>query len=160
MMWFRTTLLVQTPTIKMYKFKKKFFLSLLVCNLIFLTPLYADEFEFTKLENSFKNFIKCELTRTEATDHFKGKAFKITMIDLFDVQIESDMEIVTGAVQCFVVDKHITLYAAVGLKKIKDTKQVLYYTIKKKDFSILATEIIKYPYKERCKWSQYWIDID
>ncbi|MCP4672666.1 MAG: hypothetical protein GY857_15330, partial [Desulfobacula sp.] len=89
-----------------------------------------------------------------------GKAFKITMIDFFDVQIESDMEIVTGAVQCFVVDKHITLYAAVGLKTIKDTKQVLYYTIRKRDFSILATELLKYPYKERCKWSQYWVDID
>ena len=138
----------------------KILLCILISGLCMLNPLYADEFELARLENSFKNFIKCELTRTQATNHFQGKTFKITMIDFFDVQIESDMEIVTGAAQCFVVDRHITLYAAVGLKKIKDTKQVLYYTIRDRDFSILATELLKYPYKERCKWSQYWIDID
>ncbi len=138
----------------------KILLCILISGLFMLNPLYADEFELARLENSFKNFIKCELTRTQATNHFQGKTFKITMIDFFDVQIESDMEIVTGAVQCFVVDKHTTLYAAVGLKKIKNTKQVVYYIIRNRDFSILATELIKYPYKERCKWSQYWIDID
>ncbi len=138
----------------------KILLFILISGLCMLNPIYADEFEFAILENSFKNFIQCELTRTQATNHFKGKTFKITMIDFFDVQIESDMEIATGAVQCFVVDKHITLYAAVGLKKIKGTKQVLYYTIRNRDFSILATELLTYPYKERCKWSQYWIDID
>ncbi len=141
-------------------YKMKILLFILISCLCLFNPLHADEFEFTQLENSFQNFIQCELTRTQATNHFKGKAFKITMIDFFDVQIESDMEIVTGAVQCFVVDKHITLYAAVGLKTIKDTKQVLYYTIRNQDFSILATELLKYPYKERCKWSQYWVDID
>ncbi len=120
----------------------------------------ADEFEFTQMEMSFKNFMTCELTRTDATDHFNGKHFSITMIDLFDIQHESDLKIVTGAVQCFVVDKHLTLYAAVGLKSILGKEQVVYYTIRHKDFSILATELIKYPYKERCKWSQYWVDTD
>jgi len=123
-------------------------------------PLRADEFEFNRLEMSFKNFLKCELTRTDATQHFQGKDFTISMIDLFDIQNESDLKIITGAVECFVVDKHITLYAAVGIKMIMGKEQVAYYTIRDKDFSILATELIKFPYKERCKWSQYWIDID
>jgi hypothetical protein len=144
----------------MHKFRVNLFLYILAFNLFFFSPLHADEFELAQLEMSFKNFIKCELTRTQAFNHFNGKDFKITMIDFFDVQMEAGLDIVTGAVQCYVVDKHITLYAAVGLKSIKDIKQVLYYTIRDKDFSILSTELIKYPYKERCKWSQYWIDID
>ncbi|MCP4021959.1 MAG: hypothetical protein GY729_08965 [Desulfobacteraceae bacterium] len=109
---------------------------------------------------SFKNFIKCELTRTGATNHFNGKPFTITMIDLFDIQTESGLKIVTGAVKCFVINKHITLFAAVGIKQIMDKDEVNYYVIRKKDFSILATELLKYPYKERCPWTQYWIDID
>ena len=77
-----------------------------------------------------------------------------------DIQNESGIKIVTGAVECFVDEIHKTLYVAVGLKNILETEQIAYYTIKKKDFSTLATELMKYPYKERCKWSQYWIDID
>ena len=136
----------------------KFLFITLLYELLLFTPVHADE--FVDLEMSFKNFIKCELTRTQAISHFNDKPFKITMIDLFNIQNESDIEIITGAVQCFVVDKHTTLFAAVGLKTIKNKKQVLYYTIRKKDFSILATELFKYPYKERCKWSQYWIPTD
>jgi len=123
-------------------------------------PLIADDFEFNQLEMRFKNFMKCELTRTQASQHFNGKPFKISMIDLFDVQNESDLKIITGAIECFVVDKHQTLYTAVGIKTILGKDQVVYYTIRDKDFSILATELIKFPYKERCKWSQYWIDLD
>ncbi|MCM2283827.1 MAG: hypothetical protein NDI81_03555 [Desulfobacula sp.] len=112
------------------------------------------------MEMCFKNFITCELTRTEATNHFNGKPFKITMIDLFDVQRESDVQIVTGAVQCFVDGQSLTLYVAVGITKILEKEQVSYYTVRDKDFSILATELFRFPYKERCKWSQYWVDID
>jgi hypothetical protein len=121
---------------------------------------YADDSDFSEMEMSFKNFITCELTRTEATNPFKGKPFTITMIDLFDVQFESDIQIVTGAVQCFVDDQYITLYAAVGITKLLEKEQVSYYTIRDQDFSILATELIRFPYKERCKWTQYWVDID
>jgi hypothetical protein len=123
-------------------------------------PLIADDFEFSQIEMSFKNFIKCELTRPQATRHFNGKPFKISMIDLFDIQNESDLKIITGTIECFVVDNYRILYAAVGLKIIVGEEQVAYYTIRDKDFSILATELIKFPYKERCKWSQYWIDLD
>lgn len=146
----------------MFKTMKKNIVLLFIFGLVMglSNPLCADEFEFNRLEASFKNFLKCELTRTGATQHFKGKAFTISMIDLFDIQDESDLKIITGAVECFVVDKHITLYAAVGLKTIIGKEQVAYYTIRDKDFFILATELIKFPYKERCKWSQYWIDID
>lgn len=118
----------------------------------------ADEFDFRKEEMSFKNFITCELTRTDAFDHFSGKPFKISMIDLFDVWMESDIKIVTGAVQCFVEDHYRTLYAAVGIVKTLDKEQVAYYTIRTKDFSLLATELMRYPYKERCDWLEYWID--
>ncbi len=121
---------------------------------------YADDSDFNKAEMCFKNFVTCELTRTDATNHFDGKPFKITMIDLFDVQMESDIKIVTGAIECFVNDKYLTLFAAVGITKLLQKEQVSYYTIRNNDFSILATELIRLPYKERCKWSQYWVDID
>ncbi len=142
----------------MLKFMKTIFCLLIVvfCS----SPLLADEFEYNKMSASFKNFVTCELTRTDATNHFKGKPFKITMIDLFDVQKEADLTIVTGAVECYVGKKYLTLYVGVGLKNTLGKEQVVYYTIRNKDFSILATEIIKYPYKERCNWSQYWIDLD
>lgn len=124
------------------------------------TPLFADDFAFNRLEMSFKNFITCELTRIDAVNHFNGKSFTIKMIDLFDVKTESDIKIITGTVNCLVVDTHQTLYAAVGLTTILGKEQVTYFTIRDKDFSLLATELIKYPYKERCKWSPYWIDLD
>lgn len=142
---------------------KKFIVNLILFSLLCFVPVsgvYADEFELSRMQMSFKNFIRCELTRTQAVNPFNNKPFKITMIDLFDIQTEADMKIITGAVECFVVDKHITIFVAVGLKKVMEIEQVLYYTVRDKDFSILATELIKYPYKERCKWSQYWIDID
>jgi len=124
------------------------------------TVSVGDEFEFNQVEESFKNFITCELTRTDATDHFNGKPFKITMIDLFDIQTESDLKIITGAVECFVGNEYKTLFVAVGLKTIMGKQQVLYYSVKDRDFSIIATQLLKFPYKERCKWSQYWIDLD
>ena len=82
------------------------------------------------------------------------------MIDLFNIQSESDISIYTGAVQCFVGRSYHTLYAAVGTERILEKEQVQYLTIRKTDFQILATELIRFPYKERCKWSQFWIDLD
>lgn len=133
----------------------------LIFTIVFLPwNSHADDSGYNEMEMCFKNFITCELTRTEATNHFNGKPFKITMIDLFDVQRESDVQIVTGAVQCFVDGQSLTLYVAVGITKILEKEQVSYYTVRDKDFSILATELFRFPYKERCKWSQYWVDID
>jgi len=132
------------------------FMAIVFCSI----GVCADEFEFNKMSASFKNFVTCELTRTDATNHFEGKSFKITMVDLFDVQNESDLKIITGAVECFVEKKYITLYVAVGLKTTLGKEQVAYYIIRNKDFSILGTELIRYPYKERCGWTQYWIDLD
>ena len=132
----------------------------LLLGVLILMPsfLLAQDNEFTKYEMSFKNFLTCELTRTDARNHFKGKSFKITMIDLFDIQRESGMVIVTGAVQCFVEDRYQTLYAALGVETIIDKEKVSYYTVRESDFSILATELIRFPYKERCPWSRYWVD--
>ncbi|MBA3011153.1 MAG: hypothetical protein KKF12_14130 [Proteobacteria bacterium] len=134
----------------------------LLLGVLILMPsfLLAQDNEFTKYEMSFKNFLTCELTRTDARNHFKGKSFKITMIDLFDIQRESGMVIVTGAVQCFVEDRYQTLYAALGVETIIDKEKVSYYTVRESDFSILATELIRFPYKERCPWSRYWVDTD
>lgn len=142
------------------QFKYVFFLIPVFFLAVFTRPLLADDYEFNKMEKSFKNFLTCELTRTNAVNHFKGKPFTITMIDLFDIQEESGLTIVTGAVNCFVENKQEFLYVAVGTKKILGKMQVVYLTFRKQDFSILATELIRYPYKERCPWSQYWIDLD
>lgn len=142
-------------------YRKLGFIPVLCCLMIlYACPGIAGSYEFSVLEKSYANFIRCELTRTSALDLFEGKPFKITMIDLFDVQEESGLKIVTGAVQCFVGQKHKTLYAAVGVKPVMEKEQVLYFSIRKKDFSILATELIRFPYKERCGWGQYWIDTD
>jgi hypothetical protein len=134
---------------------------LLLLTLLGLPPFaWADTNEFSRYEMSFKNFLTCELTRPGAVDHFKGKAFKITMIDLFALQRESDMVIITGAVRCVVEDSFQILYVAVGVEAILDKEQVTYYTVRDADFSILATELMRFPYKERCPWSRYWVDLD
>ena len=99
--------------------KKYLYLSSFIMIIVFLCiPASAGEFEFHQLEMSFKNFLRCELTRTDAPDYFKGHPFTITMIDLFEVHEESDMKIVTGAVKCFVKNRYLTLYAAVGIENI------------------------------------------
>ncbi len=128
--------------------------------LVLPTSLLSETNDFSRYEKSFKNFLTCELTRTGATDHFKGNTFKITMIDLFDIQREGDMIIITGAVRCAIDDRFQILYAALGVESILEKEQVTYYTVRKNDFSILATELIKFPYKERCPWSPYWVDTD
>lgn len=115
---------------------------------------------FAKYEASFKNFITCELTRTDAVDHFKGQPFKITMVSLHNVVHESGLTILTGAVQCDVKDRYVTLYPAVGVETVVDKEQVTYYTIRDREFSILASELFRYPYAERCPWSRYWVDLD
>ncbi len=139
--------------------KKYFYLLIVILTAITLCiPVCADEFEFHQLEMSFKNFLRCELTRTDGPDYFNGQPFTITMIDLFAVHEESDMKIVTGAVKCFVKNRYITLYAAVGVENILGKDKVSYFVIRHKDFTILATELFKYPYKDRCEWGPYRID--
>ena len=138
------------------------FLAAFFCMVVLLFPsgtsAGGDEFEGYKA--AFKNFVTCELTRTDAEDHFKGLPFKITMVSLHSVTRESGLTILTGAVQCQVKDRYETLYPAVGVERVVDKDQVTYYTIRRKRFSILATELFKYPYTERCPWSRYWINLD
>jgi len=121
---------------------------------------FSSEADYETIKKSFHNFLRCELTRTDAEDHFKGKRFEINMINLYDVKQEGDLFIATGAVKCWVETEYVTLYAAVGVKEILGHDKVSYFLIRAKDFSILATELAKYPYKERCPWSRYWIDTD
>ncbi len=120
----------------------------------------GDEAQFGRYEMGFKNFVTCELTRIGPTSYFKGKSVDITMIDVYEARTESDLVIITGAVQCFVEDTYKTLYGAVGVKTIMDREKVMYFTIRSKDFSILATELMRHPYKERCGWSRYRVDIN
>ena len=138
------------------------YLFLILAGFVLILPnsILAGETEFNKYEMSFKNFVTCELTRTGAINHFKGKAFTITMIDLFEIQRESDMIIITGAVRCAIDDRYQNLYVALGVETILQKEQVTYYTVRPNDFSILATELMRFPYKERCPWSRYWVDID
>jgi len=128
--------------------------------LVFAGQAHAGDDEYRGYEAGFKNFLTCELTRTDAVDHFKGKSFTITMVNAYDVRQESGIKIITGAVQCFVKNKYSTLYAAVGLEEVAGKEKVSYYTIRNQDFSILASELIRFPYKERCPWARYWIDLD
>jgi len=121
---------------------------------------FAGDGDFNEAKASFDNFIRCELTRTNAKNHFNGKPFTITMVDFFNIQKEGDLIITTGAVKCWVEDKHINLFVAVGVKEIFEKKKVSYLVVRKNDFSILATELMNYPYKERCNWLQYWVDTD
>ncbi|WP_022668755.1 hypothetical protein [Desulfospira joergensenii] len=137
-----------------------FLLSAILFQTLFSDPLAAGEYEFAGYEARFRNFVTCELTRTGAVSPFKGKAFKITMIDLFDVRDEGDLTIVTGAVRCSVEDGFQVLYVALGVETLSGKEHVVYYTIREKDFTILATELMKFPYKERCPWTRYWIDLD
>ena len=120
----------------------------------------ASDAEFNERKACFENFVRCELTRTSAKNYFEGKPFTISMVNFFDIKKEGDILIITGAVECWVSEEHLNLYVAVGIKEIFEKKKVSYLVIRKKDFSIIATELMNYPYKERCDWSQYWIDID
>lgn len=115
------------------------------------------DMQFEDLKARFKNFVQCELTRTDAQNPFKGKAFNVAMVNLFNVTTELDITILTGAVKCDVQGKYQTLYVALGVRELKGKKVVSYFTIRHKDFRILATELIRYPYKERCPWARYWI---
>ncbi|MFO7910795.1 MAG: hypothetical protein R6V15_01395 [Desulfotignum sp.] len=116
--------------------------------------------DFSRYERGFTNFITCELTRIGPDSYFKGKSVEITMIDVYMVRTESDLVIITGAVQCFVEDTAKTLYAALGVKTVIDREKVMYFTTRPENFSILATELMRYPYKERCGWSRYRLDIN
>lgn len=132
----------------------------MVVSLFLAVPVPAGDYEFAGVEARFKNFVTCELTRTGAVVRFKGKPFQITMIDLFDVRNEGALTIVTGAVRCSVGSDFHVLYAALGIEALFDKEHVVYFTIRETDFSILATELMRHPYKERCPWTRYWIDVD
>ena len=138
-----------------------FYIFLAISGQIFMSNnVFAGDAEFNERKACFDNFIRCELTRTSATNHFNGKPFTISMVNFFDIKKEGDIIIITGAVECWVEEKHQNLYVAVGVKEIFEKSKVSYLVIRKTNFSILATELMNYPYKERCDWSQYWIDID
>jgi len=131
------------------------FLCIFICKGI----CFSADADYQGMNMKFSNFLQCELTRVGAPDYFNGKSFKITAINLFDVKKEGDLTIVTGIVKCWVVNRFETLFAAVGVKRLLGHEKVYYLLIKKHDFSVLATQLEKYPYKNRCAWSRYQMDV-
>jgi len=137
-----------------------------ICSVIFIIFLTVPgtgrgtDQEFYELEAGFKNFIQCEFTRADTEKYFKEKDFAVIMVNFFNVTREMDITILTGTVKCDVQGQYRTLYVAMGLRDLKGKKVVSYFTIRHKDFHILATELIRYPYKERCPWARYWINQD
>ncbi len=129
-----------------------------LCVFICIGHGFANENDYQGMNMKFNNFLQCELTRVGAPDYFNGKSFKITAINLFDVKKEGDLTIVTGIVKCWVVNRFETLFAAVGVKQLFGHEKVYYLFIQKHDFSVLATQLEKYPYKDRCAWSRYSLD--
>ncbi|MCP4117328.1 MAG: hypothetical protein GY737_18420 [Desulfobacteraceae bacterium] len=146
--------------IPMMKTVRTYFVAYVVLILLFPGVSFSEPSDYERTRMSFTNFVRCELTRTNANNYFNGKSFEITMINLYGVRQEGDIQVVTGAVDCFVEKKHELLYVAAGVTSLIGHEKVSYFVVRKHDFSILATELMKYPYKERCAWSQYWIDID
>ncbi|MCP3898919.1 MAG: hypothetical protein GY707_04185 [Desulfobacteraceae bacterium] len=145
----------------MVKYFILFCISLTLLGQVFISKnALASDAEFIERKACFDNFIRCELTRTSAKNYFNGKPFTITMVNFFDIKKEGDIIIFTGAVKCWVSEKYINLHVAVGVKEIFEKRKVSYLVIRKENFSILATELMNYPYKERCDWTQYWVDID
>ena len=122
--------------------------------------LNAGSVDFKRFEMQFKNFVTCALTRNDAPSYFRGEPFTVTMVDLFDITPELDLTIVTGSVQCFVKDRQKMLYVAVGVKDIMDHPHVSYMAVRHRDFTILGTELMRYPYKDKCQWFEYWIDTE
>ncbi len=150
----------------MYKKCIKYFLQagLFLSLSLRLSPLFAlsdiessDEYE--RIKNSFRNFITCELTRSDPVDYFNGKLYKVIVVNLFDAVDEGDIRIVSGSVKCWVENRYEMMYLAVGLKKLMGKEKVYYFVARNSDFEILATELMNYPYKERCQWDRYWIDL-
>ncbi len=120
----------------------------------------GNDMAFEKIRMSFTNFITCELTRNDTEGPFEGKKFNITSVNLFDARYEGDILVVSGTVKCWVVKKHEILYVSAGIKKLMGHEKVYYLIIRDKDFSVLASQLFNYPYKERCPWDQYWIKSD
>ncbi len=128
----------------------------------FLVPpsLSFGETDFIREEARFRNFVTCELTRNGALSYFDEQPFTITMVDLFAVARELDLTVLTGAAQCSVNGVDKTLYLAVGVRQVEDSNQVQYFVVRHRDFRILGTELMRYPYKQKCGWQQYWVDTD
>ncbi len=141
-------------------FTLKSFILLAFLVLSYFSLALADEDEYEKNNMSFKNFIQCEFTRTDAIDYFNNKPFKIAMVNMYSAVHEGDLLIITGAVKFWVVNQYKTLFVAVGVKELFGYTKVSYFLVRKNDFSILGTELMNFPYKERCPWTQYWIDVD
>ncbi len=140
----------------------KIFFGLVVLLLWGFSPLVPQSHcsDYNAYKQGLSNFVTCEMTRTGAKSYFQGKPFTITMVELFNIQQEGDLTILTGAVRCSVQKKFHVLHVALGLETILGKEKVSYFLMREKDFFILATELLKYPYKERCPWARYWIDID
>ena len=135
-----------------------FFVCVLLAGLASPVPLQAGEIEFARIEGCFKNFFHCEMARKDGDVYFDKKPFEIVETHVSDIRQEGDLLIVAGTVTCWVEKKHQILYSALGIRKILEHEQVRYMTTRQEDFSILASEITRFPYKRGCPWVQFWLN--
>lgn len=120
----------------------------------------CSEADFKKISDCFANFITCEFTRNDSPGYFEGKPFKITSTTVFDAVTEGDLLIVTGTVTCWVEKQHQILYAVVGVQKVAGYDRVTCLVVRNTDFAILASSLAGYPYKARCGWDRYRVDLE
>ena len=141
--------------------KKKVFIGTIILFIMFVNTLFCNEFEYQKAKMSFKNFIECELTRTDTENYYsKEKIHKIDIINMHDIRNEGNIKIITGAAKYFEVisQKSQTLFVTIGIKKILGHEKVLYFLAKKENDPVFLIELAENPYNERCLWTQYWIN--
>ncbi|MFH1154503.1 MAG: hypothetical protein V1793_11875 [Pseudomonadota bacterium] len=118
----------------------------------------AGEVEFGKIQSCFRNFFTCEMARSDADVYFDKKPFDIVSTHVSDVRTEGGLLVVTGTVTCWVAKKNETLFAALGIRTIMGHELVSYMTVRNQGFSILASELARFPYKPGCLWIQYWVN--
>lgn len=130
-------------------------------SVFYITPVFVHAGEFGKVNDSFDNFIKCELKTSLMDKYFGGEPYEIEYIRLYTVNVEGDITVLTGAVKCTISEKNsvsekkIVLYLAAGLIELLGNKEISYFYSSKVDFRILATGVMKFPYKGDCKWQEF-----
>ncbi len=140
--------------------KPNFFVWYVLLHLICATDVYGESSAFERHRVSFENFMTCELTRLTAPHPFDGKPFDIIMASVFDIRKESGIVIVTGAVTCDVQGEFKTLHVVAGLRTIMGKEHISFYVARPEHFTLLATQLMRFPYKDRCTWSRYRVPLN
>ena len=119
------------------------------------TAALAGDVEFREIQHCFRNFMDCEMHRTDSNVYFEGKSFEIVDSHVADARQEGDLLVVTGTVTCWVEKKPRVLFAVLGIRTIMGHRQVGFVVIRDQDFSIPASELLQSPYKRECPWIRF-----